>query len=150
MADNVTLPRRPAHRRRLSETDLDDATSGPKRNRESAPGEVCCSRCRLIFSEDGLKALSSVAGFGHLTYAECAASASKGCEVCIFIIDTIEKRNEHDWAGDDALTFWNRPSGKIADSQPSFIDTLEGRLPSGVVVITIYPYAEEGSLCFPA
>lgn len=68
----------------------------------------------------------------------------EGCEICVFIIVAIEKKKEHKWDADDVLTFRNRASEKRPGAFPFGIDVLEGSLSSCVVVISIYPYAEQG------
>ncbi|GJC96173.1 heterokaryon incompatibility protein [Colletotrichum higginsianum] len=145
MAETAAIPRRLVHRRRRSATDDGAVVPDPKRSRKIGTDEACCSRCRLILTKEGLTELNSADGLRHSSYAECCASAMEGCEICVFIIVAIEKKKEHKWDADDVLTFRNRASERRPGAVPFGIDVLEGSLSSGAVVISIYPYAEQGN-----
>ncbi|OLN85472.1 hypothetical protein CCHL11_08067 [Colletotrichum chlorophyti] len=129
--------------RRSPDTDLDNDVSGSNKRLQSDGRELCCPRCRHMFSEAGLEELNSDAGLRHWDFTECCRFAMQGCETCRFIILTIGKSHGPKWAGDEVLAFRNRATA--CKSMPSSIDVLEGRLSTGAVVITMYPYAEQGN-----
>lgn len=139
---------RPAPRRGYSEAGLNDEEGEadppphPRRSRGASysRAETGCSRCGLMFSENGLRELNSPDGFRHSTFTECCASANNGCPACYFIAATVERDHEGIWEDDAALTFRNRSSKKQATA---CIDILDGSLPTIGRVITIYPYAKQ-------
>ncbi|KAF6828598.1 heterokaryon incompatibility protein (SNF2 family domain-containing protein) [Colletotrichum musicola] len=126
---------------RLNDEEGEEAYPPPHRRRGAnySRAETGCSRCELMFSENGLRELGSADGFRHSTFRECCASANKGCPACYFIAATIQRDHEGAWAEDAALTFRNRSSKKQA---AGCIDILDGSLPTIGLVITIYPYAK--------
>ncbi|KAF6828188.1 heterokaryon incompatibility protein (SNF2 family domain-containing protein) [Colletotrichum plurivorum] len=134
-------------RRGFSEAGLNDEEGEasyppPHRSRGAnySRAETGCSRCELMFSENGLRELDSADGFRHSTFRECCASANKGCPACYFIAATIQRDHEGVWEDDAALTFRNRSSKTQA---AACIDVLDGSLPTIGLVITIYPYAKQ-------
>lgn len=106
---------------------------------------VYCSSCLLLFSKDGLKALNSTAGLRHSTFVRCCSQAIGGCPLCHFILATVKRDQENDWPDDEILIFHNRSSMKDSKVLPPWIDILDGGLSSGKVIITIYPYAKDGT-----
>ncbi|KAL0931447.1 heterokaryon incompatibility protein (SNF2 family domain-containing protein) [Colletotrichum truncatum] len=146
------LAHRPAHRRRLSEADIDDeSVPVTVRSRgENSDPDAGCVRCGLMFSTDGLRHLNSETGFRHSVFTECCASISGGCPACYYIAEAIYGNKDVEWAGDAPLTFRNRSSSNKPErtSPPEYIDVLEGYLASEPEkpVVTIYPYAKNGDL----
>ncbi|KAK1990725.1 heterokaryon incompatibility protein [Colletotrichum falcatum] len=137
----VQLTRRPR-----PESDDGEAGPSPKRSQGSGTDETCCLRCRLLLTEDGIKDLNSPRGLRHSSYADCCASATRGCEICFFIIVAIEKKRTttHERDPEDVLIFRNRRSDMRPGATPLGIDVLQGSFSSGAAAISIHPYAKQG------